>query len=104
MQARVRCLPILALLVALLVPGAARPQTSEAEQTGEAEQTIDLEALRKQRRARAVKFPVGSRVSRYLTAAAEASDVGNPLVGLAVLNMLKLRRLNPYERALILRL
>ena len=116
MQARVRCPPILALLVALLVPGVARPQwsdaeptreaeqTSEAEQTGEAEQTIDLKELRKERRARAAKFPVGSRVSRYLTAAAEASDEGNPQEGLAILNKLNMRRLNPFERALIHRL
>ena len=104
MQARPRSLSLLALLVALLLPGAARPQTSEAEQTGEAEQTIDLEKLRKQRWARAARFPVGSRVSRYLTAAAEASDEGNPREGLALLDKLNMPRLNPLERALIYRL
>ncbi len=116
MRARARCLPILALLVGLLTPGVALPQwsggekkdeaepQSEAEQNGDGEQTIDLESLRKQRRVRAIQFPVGTRVSRYLSAAAENSEEGIPREGLALLDKLNMRRLNPFERALIYRM
>jgi tetratricopeptide (TPR) repeat protein len=89
---------MLALLVSLALPGAALAETTEEQEP------IDLEDLRAQRKARAAKFPVGSRVSRYLTAGAEASDEGNPEEGQALLDKLNPRRLNPYERALIYRL
>jgi len=47
---------------------------------------------------------VGTRISRYLTAAAEAAEEGSAEEGLALLDKLNLARLNPYERALIYRL
>jgi tetratricopeptide (TPR) repeat protein len=98
MRARATWLPLLALLVSLILPGAAWAEAIEEQET------VDLEQLRVQRQARASKFPVGSRVSRYLAAAAEAADEGTPEEGQALLDKLNLRRLNPYERALIYRL
>jgi tetratricopeptide (TPR) repeat protein len=89
---------ILALLFALLLPGAAQAQAADEQVP------IDLEKLRVSRKLRAAKFPVRSRVSRYLSAAAEAADEGSAKDGLALLDRLTLPRLNPYERALVYRL
>ena len=98
MRTRVDWLPLLALLLLLVLPGAAPAQTTEEQAP------IDLDKLRMARKVRATSFPVGSRVSRYLTAAQEASEEGNPQEGIALLDKLNMRRLNPYERALIYRL
>jgi tetratricopeptide (TPR) repeat protein len=98
MRARAPWLALLALLAWLVLPGAASAQTTEEPEP------IELEQLRLKRKARQSKFPVGSRVSRYLTAAAEATDEGDPEKGRALLEKLNLKRLNPYERALIHRL
>jgi tetratricopeptide (TPR) repeat protein len=98
MRARAACLPLLALLLPLLLAGGAPAQTRDGPDP------VDLEKLRKARKIRAAKYPVGSRVSRYLAAAAEASDEGSPEEGMALLDKLNPKRLNPYERALIYRL
>jgi tetratricopeptide (TPR) repeat protein len=98
MRARTPWLPMLALLLSLVLPGAAFAQTADDREP------VDMEKLRKSRKARAAKYPVGSRVSRYLAAAAEASDEGNPEEGMALLDKLNMKRINPYERALIYRL
>ena len=98
MRTRVDWLPMLALLLLLVLPGAAPAQTTEEREP------IDLDQLRMARKVRAASFPVGSRVSRYLTAAQEASEEGNAQEGIALLDKLNMRRLNSYERALIYRL
>ncbi len=88
---------LLALLVALLLPGAARA-------TATSEEPIDLEKLERERRARAGLHPVRSRISRYLSASAEAIDEGDLDEAKRLLKRLDPGRLNPYERALVYRL
>jgi tetratricopeptide (TPR) repeat protein len=95
-----KLLPALLLLLALLLHmpiQAANAQAPERE-------TIDLEALRKDRRGKAGKYPVATRISRYLGAAAEAVDEGDVEKGKRLLNKLRPKRLNPYERALVYRI
>lgn len=67
-------------------------------------QTIDLAALVKDRQEKAGRHPVAKRISRYLAAAAEAVDAGNPEEATELLKKLYMNRLNPYERALVYRL
>lgn len=98
MRARTAWLPILALLLPLLLSVGARAQQTDDQQP------IDLEALHEHRRARQAQFRVNPRVSRYLGAAAKASDAGDAKEGMELLDKLNLRRLNPYERALVYRL
>jgi len=92
------------LLFAVGLPGPVRAETSAAPAAAEAEQPLDFEQLERERRARQNRFPVNKRVSRYLAAAAKASDEGTPEEGVALLDKLNMKRLNPYERALIYRL
>ena len=87
----------LAVLGALLAPLAAPAGAAT-------EEPIDLEKLERERAARASLYPVRPRISRYLEAASKAVDKGKPEDGQAVLARLDLKRLNPYERALVYRL
>jgi tetratricopeptide (TPR) repeat protein len=65
---------------------------------------VDVEELQADRQMKAFMYPVRSRISRYLGAAAEATDEDDPEKGLALLAKLNPKRLNPYERALVYRL
>jgi tetratricopeptide (TPR) repeat protein len=67
-------------------------------------EAIDLESLRKDRKAKAGRHPVRTRISRYLGAAAEAVDEGDPQEATRLLLKLRPDRLNPYERALVYRM
>jgi len=65
---------------------------------------IDLEALRKDREQKAGFYPIAQRISRYLAAAAKEVDAGKPEEGTKLLQKLRPKRLNPYERALVYRM
>jgi tetratricopeptide (TPR) repeat protein len=95
-------LALLSLLLTVVLP----PQAAAAVPDGSPEESepLDLEQLRIDRKVRAARYPVDSRVSRYLKAAAEKSEDGNVDEALALLDRLDLNRRNPYERALIHRL
>ena len=73
MRARKLRLALLALLAPLVLHA---PLRDVAAQEAEPE-AIDLEALRKDRGLKAGRYPVASRISRYLGAAAEAVDAGD---------------------------
>lgn len=103
MRIRRAWLPLLAALVGLPLPGVALAQADEKPAAQE-EEPIDLDAIRADRMVKAIKYPVGSRISRYLGAAAKASDAGTPEEAQAMLDKLNPARLNPYERVLIYRL
>jgi tetratricopeptide (TPR) repeat protein len=68
------------------------------------EAPVDLEDLARERSARAALYPVSARISRYLEAAAKAVDRGEAEEAERMLGKLNPKRLNPYERALVLRL
>ena len=87
-----RRLLLLPLLGALL--GAATPAPAADEEP------IDLEALQEQRAARGKAFTTGSRIARYIDAAAKALDDEKPEEARALLDKLNPKRLNPEERAL----
>jgi tetratricopeptide (TPR) repeat protein len=89
--------PLLLALAALLVPLSTVADSAE-------EAPIDLEKLHAQRAARAALHPVRRRISRYLEAAQKTVDRGAPAEGVALLDKLDPKRLNPYERALVYRL
>jgi tetratricopeptide (TPR) repeat protein len=93
----------LALLVALatLAIGATAPGAAAQEAEAGA---IDLEKLAEERKRRAGRYPVRSRISRYLGAAAEEVDAEDPAEAKRLLNKLQPNRLNPYERAMVYRL
>jgi tetratricopeptide (TPR) repeat protein len=90
----------IALLVLLVLqlprPGIAADEAPPA--------AIDLEALRKDRAQKAARYPVSPRISRYLAAAAKEVDAGGPEEATRLLNKLRPKRLNPYERALVYRM
>jgi tetratricopeptide (TPR) repeat protein len=65
---------------------------------------IDLEALHKDRAQKAGRYPVAQRISRYLAAAAKEVDAGDPQAATSLLQKLRPKRLNPYERALVYRM
>lgn len=77
----------------------AREDTTTAD-----EAPVDLEALAAERKKKRDRSRVENRVSRYLGAAAKASEDGKPEEGLALLDKLRLPRLNPQERAYVYRL
>ena len=94
---RLALLTLLAQLV-LLAPfqeGVAQEDVPEA---------IDFEELAKDRRQKAGRYPVSARISRYLSAAAEAVDDGDPQEANRLLLKLRENRLNPYEQALVYRM
>jgi len=105
---RLPALLLLALLaaqpLALVRPAAAAEEPTPAASPADEEAPIDFEALRAERQLKAAEYPVSSRISRYLGAAAEASDKGTPEEAQALLDKLNLARLNPYERVLVYRL
>ncbi len=65
---------------------------------------IDLDALRKDREQKALRYPVAQRISRYLSAAAKEVDAEDPAEATRLLKKLRPNRLNPYERALVYRM
>jgi tetratricopeptide (TPR) repeat protein len=93
-----RCL-LLVLLVGLL--GLGLPAAAGAQADSE---TPDIEALRLDRQAKAMRYPVRARISRYLGAAAKLIDEEKPDEAEALLLRLNPARMNPYERALVYRM
>ena len=89
----------LTLLLSLIV----LPGVSTAADAPE-EPAIDLARLNVSRRARRYQHPVGPRVNRYGSAAMETMSDGNAEAAKMLLEKLNLRRLNPHERAQVLRL
>jgi tetratricopeptide (TPR) repeat protein len=67
-------------------------------------ETIDLEALNKDRDKKAKRYPTSTRVKRYLEAASIAVDQGEPEEAEALLDNLFVGRLNPVERARVMRM
>ena len=100
MRAGMPRLVLLAALIPLLLL-APLPDAGAAE---DATKEIDREALVKDRRQKASRNPVSTRVSRYLNAAAEAVDEEDPQEAKRLLNRLDMRGLNRYERVLIYRM
>jgi tetratricopeptide (TPR) repeat protein len=103
----------LALLAPSLLPLAPPARAAEeeasaeevsAEEVSAEEGPVDLEKLHRERTARAGLYPVRRRISRYLEAATKAVDAGKPEDGRALLDKLDVKRLNPFERALVYRL
>jgi len=78
--------------------------TAEEPEAVDPNAPIDREAIRADRMVKAYKYQVNSRISRYLGAAAEASDEGDPGKAMELLRKLNPRRLNPLERAMMYRL
>jgi len=99
-----RSLLLAALLLAALLLGLGAPSVGAAQEPEPAADAVDFEALRKDRRIKQSKYPPSRRISRYLAAAAEAADEGDPAKGKALLAKLKPSRLNPHERAMVYRL
>ena len=95
--------PRIALLT-LLVPLILSVQVQEVGAQENGSETVDLEALNKDRALKAATYSVARRVSRYLGAAAEAVDAGDPQEAKRLLHKLNPKRLNPYERALVYRM
>jgi tetratricopeptide (TPR) repeat protein len=93
-------LAMLALLASLMFQAPLREAAADVVEI----EAIDLEKLRKDRKAKAGRHPVRSRISRYLAAAAEAVDEGDPQEATRLLLKLRPHRLNPYERALVYRM
>jgi tetratricopeptide (TPR) repeat protein len=93
---KTRCVQLLtpALLLLLLVGAAA----SSAEEAGEA--PVDLEALRSERKAKAIRYGVRQRISKRHNAAQEARLEGDYQTARELLSRLEGKKLNPYERAL----
>jgi tetratricopeptide (TPR) repeat protein len=89
-----------ALLVGLLVLSGLPPTADAREDSG----AVDLEALAADRMAKARRYPLGRRVSRYLSAAAELVDEQKADEAEELLRRLEDSRLNPYERAYVLRM
>jgi tetratricopeptide (TPR) repeat protein len=65
---------------------------------------VDLEALNKDRDKKAKLYATSTRVKRYLEAAATAVDQGETEEAEALLNNLYVGRLNPVERARVMRM
>lgn len=108
-----RWLALLALLALLQAVPAAADSIEPAEMEGAAPAAssapdeappLDLLELEKHRRERARLYPIGTRISRYLTAASEAMSEGDNEKALTLLERLNPKRLNPYERAYVFRL
>ena len=100
MRARRLRLALLALLAPLVLHVPLREVAAEETEP----EAIDLEALRKDRKLKATRYPPAPRISRYLGAAAKAVDAGDPQEATRLLQKLRPNRLNPYERALVYRM
>ena len=92
-------IPLILLLGLLGLPA---PPSPASAQTGSP--SVDLEALSRDRKAKAMRYPLHRRISRYTSAAAERVDEGKPEEAVALLLRLDPDRLNPYERALVYRM
>ena len=75
-RSQLAILPLFALLLAFSLVIAA-PFAASAQEAA-APGAIDLAALKKDRQKKAGRYPVSSRISRYLSAAAEEVDEGDP--------------------------
>ena len=64
---------------------------------------VDLEEIATTRTGRMMVHRVNSRISRYLNAARDTQDEGNPAAGLELIARLNPNRLNPMERASVYR-
>jgi tetratricopeptide (TPR) repeat protein len=102
----VRLAPItrLALLALLAMLALQLPLRAIAADDETPRAAIDLDALRKDREQKAMRYPVAQRISRYLSAAAKEVDAGDPQEATRLLKKLRPNRLNPYERALVYRM
>jgi tetratricopeptide (TPR) repeat protein len=100
MRARRLRLALLALLGFLIFDG----WPAETPAYAVEDEAIDLEKLRIERAVRIRRNPPRRRTSRYLSAAAEAVDEGNPQEAKRLLLKLRPSRLNAHERALVYRL
>jgi len=89
---------MLALSLAAQLGGAVHVSAQESAQA-----PVDFEALEEDRRAKAGKYPMGRRISRYLTAAQEELEEERPEEAEQLLLRLDARRLNPLERANVYR-
>jgi tetratricopeptide (TPR) repeat protein len=87
------------LLTALILPARASAQSPDDKIS--VEEIAEINAVRKVRRG---KSPIRSRISRYLSAAAESFEQGEPEKGRDLLDRLKLDRLNTFERANVYKL
>jgi tetratricopeptide (TPR) repeat protein len=92
------------VLLAVLAPLLLLAPLPDAVAAEDATEEIDREALDKDRRQKASRNPVSTRVSRYLNAAAEAVDEEDPQEAKRLLNRLNMNALNRYERVLIYRM
>ena len=92
------------VLLAALIPLLLLAPLPDAGAAEDATTEIDREALVKDRRQKASRNPVSTRVSRYLNAAAEAVDEEDPQEAKRLLHRLDMRGLNRYERVLIYRM
>ncbi len=91
---------LLAVAVVLLIQPPLLAATA-AEPEGEA---IDLKALEKDRTEKAVRNAVKPRTKRYLAAAAEKVDEGEPAEAMRLLNKLTRSRINSRELAVVNRM
>ena len=91
---------LLAVLVGLLGLSGLAPLARAQEDS----EVVDLEKLSADRSAKARKYPLGRRVSRYLSAAAELVDEQKPGEAEELLLRLAESRLNPYQRAYVFRM
>lgn len=84
---------------------AANPKPRSVLRAGpsQAVEPIDLEQMTIARKRRISLYPVNSRISRYLNAAMETQEEGDPAEGLALIARLNPKRLNPMERASVFR-
>jgi tetratricopeptide (TPR) repeat protein len=96
------CGILAAMLVAPVAAGQSWIEQPPAEE--DANSPSDIERLRIERKRRSSRYPVASRVSRYLSRAAEMVDDGEPRKAQEMLEGLDAERLNPNERALVFRL
>ena len=95
---------LLALLATLTLATPTREAVAQESAPVSEAAAIDLEELRAERKRKAGLYSVDPRISRYLGAAAEAVDEGDPEEGKRLLHKLRPKRLNPYERALVYRM
>jgi len=96
-----RCLP--SLLVALLALAGGAPASAQDE--GEPQAPIDFEQIRADRKAQQIRdSPMNPRVSRYISAAAEALDEDDAQEAIRLLERILESRLNDTETAHVLRM
>jgi tetratricopeptide (TPR) repeat protein len=101
MAASVRSLSLVAMLASTVLAAGA-----SAEATGAAADettSIDLEELRITRLVKFNTQRTNPRVQRYMKAAGDANEEGDPQKGIALLDKLNPKRLNAKERALVYR-